>query len=63
MFRPDLPTFKLGSLSFDKRIKEDVPLHDTPVRKLPFFKLILANNVVAVAMGRSGSFAIWTRMT
>ena len=58
MFRPDLLTFKLGSMRFDKRIKEDVPLQDTPVRKLPFFKLVLANNVVDVAMGRSGSVTI-----
>jgi len=62
-FRPTLATFKLGPLRFDQVIPEDVPFEDVPMRELPFFKFVLIDDAVAVAMGRSGSVAIWTRMS
>jgi len=61
-FRPTVATFKLGPLRLDQAIPEEVPFEDVPMRELPFFKFVLIDDVVAVAMGRSGSVAIWTRM-
>lgn len=61
-FRPNFATFKLGPFKFDQNIPEDIPFKDTPIKDLPFFKFILVDDKVAVAMGRSGSVALWTRM-
>lgn len=32
------------------------------MKSLPFFKFIHVDDVVAVAQGRSGSVALWTRL-
>ena len=64
-FRPTLATFKLGPLRFEQPIPDEegaLPFEETPLRDLPFFKFVLVDDVVAVAMGRSGSVALWTRM-
>ena len=37
-------------------------LTDTPATKLPFFKFVLVDEKVAVAIGRSGSAALWARI-
>ena len=38
-----------------------LPFEEAPVTKLPFFKFLHVDSVVAVAQGRSGSVAVWTR--
>ena len=38
-----------------------LPFEQAPVTKLPFFKFLHVDSVVAVAQGRSGSIAVWTR--
>jgi hypothetical protein len=35
---------------------------EQPVTKLPFFKFVLVDELVAVAQGRSGGVALWVRM-
>ena len=62
-FRPTVATVTVGPFTFDQPIPEDLPFGQTPIRELPFFKFIHVDDKVAVAMGRSGSVALWTRMT
>jgi len=61
-FRPTVATFTVGPFNFDQPIPEELPFDQTPIRDLPFFKFIHVDDKVAVAMGRSGSVALWTRM-
>mmetsp|Transcript_28675 Transcript_28675/g.34982 ORF Transcript_28675/g.34982 Transcript_28675/m.34982 type:complete len:275 (+) Transcript_28675:318-1142(+) len=61
-FRPTVATFTVGPFKFDQPIPEELPFDQTPIRDLPFFKFIHVDDKVAVAMGRSGSVALWTRM-
>jgi len=61
-FRPDRVGFRIGPFRVDRDVPEDVPFEDTPIRELPFFKFVLVDDAVAVAMGRSGSVALWTRI-
>ena len=39
-----------------------MPFDDVPFRDLPFFKFVLVDDAVAVAQGRLGSVALWTRV-
>jgi len=61
-FRPTVATFTVEPFNFDQPIPEELPFDQTPIRDLPFFKFIHVDDKVAVAMGRSGSVALWTRM-
>ena len=62
-FRPTTATFRLGPWwTIDQDIPEEAPFDQTHIRDLPFFKFIHVDESVAVAMGRSGSVALWTRM-
>ena len=62
-FRPTTATFQLGPWwKIDQNIPEEAPFDQTHIRDLPFFKFIHVDDTVAVAMGRSGSVALWTRM-
>ena len=62
-FRPTTATFRLGPWwTIDQDIPEEAPFDQTHIRDLPFFKFIHVDDTVAVAMGRSGSVALWTRM-
>ena len=36
-----------------------VPFEDAKVTKLPFFRFLLVDETVAVALGRSGGVAVW----
>ena len=38
-----------------------LPFEEAPLTKLPFFKFLHVDGMVAVAQGRSGSVAVWTR--
>ena len=63
-FRPDEATSNvlvIGPLGLDQDLTEDVPFDDTHIRDLPFFKFVLVDDKVPVAMG-TGSVTIWTRM-
>jgi len=63
-FRPTKATFQLGPWwKIDQDIPEDAPFDQTHIRDLPFFKFIHVDDKVAVALGRSGSVALWIRMT
>ena len=46
----------------EQDIPEETPFEMTHIRDLPFFKFIHVDDKVAVAMGRSGSVALWKRM-
>ena len=62
-FRPTTATFQLGPWwKIDQDIPEDAPFDQTHIRDLPFFKFIHVDDKVAIAIGRSGSVALWTRM-
>ena len=61
-FRPDVATFKVGPFDFKQDLEEPIAFDDVPMKSLPFFKFIHVDNVVAVAQGRSGSVALWTRL-
>ena len=62
-FRPNKATFQLGPWwKIDQDIPEDAPFDETHIRDLPFFKFIHVDDKVAVAVGRSGGVALWTRM-
>ena len=61
-FRPDAATFDLGPFSTVQAIEEEGAFEDVPYRDLPFFKFIHVDDKVAVAQGRSGSVALWTRL-
>eukprot|EP00593_Proboscia_inermis_P003249 CAMPEP_0171296142 /NCGR_PEP_ID=MMETSP0816-20121228/4826_1 /TAXON_ID=420281 /ORGANISM="Proboscia inermis, Strain CCAP1064/1" /LENGTH=261 /DNA_ID=CAMNT_0011769365 /DNA_START=245 /DNA_END=1030 /DNA_ORIENTATION=- len=53
-----------GSLWSTEPLDADavVPFHEAKVSQLPFFKFMLVDDKVAVAMGRSGSVALWARI-
>ena len=62
-FRPTKAMFQLGPWwKIEQDISEDAPFDQTHIRDLPFFKFIHVDDKVAVAMGRSGGIALWTRM-
>jgi len=62
-FRPTKATIQLGPWwKIDQDIPEDAPFDQTHIRDLPFFKFIYLDDKVAVALGRSGSVALWVRM-
>ena len=61
-FRPDVATFKVGPFETAQDLEDPVPFDDVPFRDLPFFKFLLVDDAVAVAQGRSGSVALWTRV-
>jgi len=62
-FRPTKATFQVGPWwTINQDLPEEIPFDQTHIRDLPFFKFIHVDDKVAVAMGRSGSVALWTRM-
>jgi len=61
-FRPTTTTFRIGPWKFDQDLPEETPFDETHIRDLPFFKFIHVDDRVAVAVGRSGGVALWTRM-
>ena len=64
-FRPTKATFRLGPWwEFEQDLSKDTdtPFDETHIRDLPFFKFIHVDDKVAVAMGRSGSVALWKRI-
>ena len=62
-FRPTTATVQIGPWwKIEQDLPADAPFDQTHIRDLPFFKFIHVDDRVAVAMGRSGSVALWTRM-
>ena len=62
-FRPTTAAFQLGPWwKIEQDLPEERPFSETHIRDLPFFKFIHVDDKVAVAMGRSGGVALWTRM-
>ena len=74
-FQPTVVRCQLGPLDWEWPLEPEavgpstpsdakaapLPFEKAPVTKLPFFKFLHVDSVVAVAQGRSGSVAVWTR--
>ena len=68
-FQPTVMKLSLGPLAWEFPMTAETaaaastPTFDEqPVTKLPFFKFVLVDELVAVAQGRSGGVALWVRM-
>lgn len=68
-FQPTVMKLALGPLAWEFPLTAETaaaastPTFDEqPVTKLPFFKFVLVDELVAVAQGRSGGVALWVRM-
>jgi hypothetical protein len=68
-FQPTVMKLSLGPLAWDFPMTAETAaaastpsFDEQPVTKLPFFKFVLVDELVAVAQGRSGGVALWVRM-
>ena len=64
-FQPTRAYTRLGPLAREWVLDGggEMPFDDVPVTRLPFFRFLLVDECVAVAQGRSGSVAVWARVT
>lgn len=62
-FQPTIARCALGPLEreFSMEAPDAPDFKSTAVTKLPFFKFVLVDDLVAVAQGRSGGVAVWVR--
>ena len=60
-FQPTSAHCKLGPFEWEWLLDADAEFEAAPVTKLPFFRFIHVDEVVAVAQGRSGGVAVWVR--
>jgi hypothetical protein len=69
-FQPTVMKLSLGPLAWEFPMTAEAAaaastprtFDEQPVTKLPFFKFVLVDELVAVAQGRSGGVALWVRM-
>merc|ERR1719409_2215777 len=61
-FRPSVSAVHILGQNREWSLQHDIDFEQLSPTKLPFFKFIWVDDLVAVAQGRSGSVALWARI-